>query len=111
MALIFLYSEAAKHDMNILNESINDEHAHMGIRACALCPGEVAAEILDKHPVPPSPEERARMVQEDDVGATMVFIAHMSPQVCLNEIHMSPVWNRGYIGSPDFTVSRDDYGN
>lgn len=99
---------AAKHGMNVMNESINDEHAHMGIRACALCPGEVATEILDKRPVPPSQEERARMVQEDDVGETVLFIARMPPHVCLNEIHITPIWNRGYIGSPDFTVPRDD---
>lgn len=103
----FAYA-AAKHGMNVLNESINDEHAHMGVRACALCPGEVATEILDKRPKPPSPEERARMVQEEDVGNTIVFISKMPPHVCLNEIHISPLWNRGYIGSPDFTVPRDD---
>lgn len=103
----FAYA-AAKHGMNVMNESINDEHAHMGIRACALCPGEVATEILDKRPKPPSPEERARMVQEEDVGETILFIARMPPHVCLNEIHISPLWNRGYIGSPDFTVTRDD---
>lgn len=99
---------AAKHGLNVMNESINDEHAHMGIRACALCPGEVATEILDLRPNPPSPEERARMVQEEDVGETILFIARMPPHVCLNEIHISPLWNRGYIGSPDFTVPRDD---
>ena len=99
---------AAKHGMNVMNESINDEHAHMGIRACALCPGEVATDILDKRPNPPSPEERARMVQEDDIGETILFIARMPPHICLNEIHISPLWNRGYIGSPDFTVTRND---
>lgn len=99
---------AAKHGLNVMNESINDEHAHMGVRACALCPGEVATEILDLRPNPPSPEERARMVQEEDVGETILFIARMPAHVCLNEIHISPLWNRGYIGSPDFTVSRDD---
>ena len=60
MALIFLYSAAAKHDMNILNENINGEHAPIGI--CVLSPDEVASEILDENPVPPSPEEHARMV-------------------------------------------------
>jgi len=99
---------AAKHGLNVMNESINDEHAHMGVRACALCPGEVATEILDLRPNPPSPEERARMVQEEDVGETILFIARMPAHVCLNEIHISPLWNRGYIGSPDFTVPRDD---
>ena len=53
-------------------------------------------------------EERARMVQEEDLGETILFIARMPPHICLNEIHITPLWNRGYIGSPDFTVTRDD---
>ena len=99
---------AAKHGLNAMNESINFEHCHLGIRACALCPGEVATEILDKRPVPPSPEDRARMVQEEDVGRTIRFIAEMPGHVCLNEIHITPTWNRGYIGGPDRQMARGD---
>lgn len=98
----------AKHALNAMNESINHENCHLGIRACALCPGEVATEILDLRPVPPSQEDRARMVQEDDVGATILFIAQMPPHVCLNEIHITPTWNRGYIGAADRNIPRDD---
>jgi hypothetical protein len=68
----------------------------------------VATEILDLRPVPPSPEDRARMVQEEDVGATILFIAQMPPHVCLNEIHITPTWNRGYIGAADRNIARDD---
>ena len=99
---------AAKHAMNAMNESINHENCHLGIRACALCPGEVATEILDLRPVPPSPEDRAKMVQEDDVGRTILFIATMPAHVCLNEIHITPTWNRGYIGAADRNIPRDD---
>ena len=99
---------AAKTALNALSESINVENCHLGIRACALCPGEVATEILDRRPVPPSPEDRARMVQEEDVGATILFIARMPRHVCLNEIHITPTWNRGYIGAADRDIPRDD---
>lgn len=99
---------AAKHALNAMNESINFENCHLGIRACALCPGEVATEILDKRPVPPSPEDRARMVQEEDVGKTILFIAQMPAHVCLNEIHITPTWNRGYLGAADRQVRRDE---
>jgi len=99
---------SAKHALNAMSESINHENCHLGIRACALCPGEVATEILDLRPAPPSAEERARMVQEEDVGATILFIAQMPPHVCLNEIHITPTWNRGYIGAADRTIPRDD---
>lgn len=99
---------AAKTALNTMNESINHENCHLGIRACALCPGEVATEILKLRPAPPSAQEQARMVQEEDVGATILFIARMPPHVCLNEIHITPTWNRGYIGAADRVISRDD---
>lgn len=103
----FAYT-TAKAALNRLNESINYEYCHLGIRACALCPGEVATEILDRRPMPPSAEERARMVQEDDVGRTIRFIAETPAHVCLNEMHITPTWNRGYIGAADRVFPRDD---
>lgn len=99
---------AAKTALNAMNESINHENCHLGIRACALCPGEVATEILDLRPNPPSAEDRARMVQEADMGRTILFIAETPPHVCLNEVHITPTWNRGYIGAADRQISRDD---
>ena len=99
---------AAKTALNTMNESINHENCHLGIRACALCPGEVATEILKLRPEPPSAEEQARMVQEEDVGETILFIAQMPPHVCLNEIHITPTWNRSYIGASDRVIPRDD---
>ena len=99
---------AAKRGLNVMTESINEQNCHLGIRACALCPGEVATEILDKRPIPPSAEERAKMLQEEDLGAAVLFIAQMPPHVCVNEIHMTPTWNRGYIGSDEFKIPRDD---
>ena len=53
---------AAKHALNAMTESINQEYCADGIRACAICPGEVATEILDARPVPVSAEDRSRMV-------------------------------------------------
>lgn len=103
----FAYT-AAKTGLNALNESINHEHCHLGIRACALCPGEVATEILANRPMPPSAEEQARMIQEADMGRTIRFVAETPPHVCLNEIHVTPTWNRGYIGAADRVFPRDD---
>ncbi|MDZ7728547.1 MAG: SDR family oxidoreductase [Dehalococcoidia bacterium] len=39
---------SSKHAMNALTESINIENCIYGIRACAVCPGEVATPILDQ---------------------------------------------------------------
>jgi len=89
---------AAKHALNAMTESINQEYCADGIRACAICPGEVATEILDARPVPVSTEDRSRMVQAEDLGDLILHVCRTPPHVCLNEITISPTWNRGYIG-------------
>lgn len=88
---------AAKHAMNAMNESINMEMGIHGVRACAICPGEVATPILEQRPVPPSDEERARMVQSEDCGDIVRFVAELPSHVCINELTVSPTWNRGYV--------------
>ncbi|MEN2980543.1 SDR family oxidoreductase [Tistrella bauzanensis] len=85
---------AAKHAMLAMNASLNLEEGQHGIRACAICPGEVNTAILDRRPVPVTAEDRARMLQSEDLGATIRFVATMPPHVCLNEILISPTWNR-----------------
>lgn len=88
---------AAKHAMNAMTESINMENGIHGVRACAVCPGEVSTEILDRRPVPVTAEERARMVQPEDCGAIIAFLARLPAHVCINELTVSPTWNRGYV--------------
>ncbi len=88
---------AAKHAMNAMTESLNMEECINGIRATALCPGEVSTPIMDKRPVPMSAEDRARMVQPEDVGDTLLFVASLPASVCINQLVISPTWNRGYV--------------
>lgn len=89
---------AAKHAMNAMTETINMEAGLHGVRACAVCPGEVATPILDNRPVPPSAEDRALMVQPEDCGEIIAFLARLPRHVCINELTVSPTWNRGYVG-------------
>lgn len=90
---------AAKHGLVAMSHSINMEECVNGIRSCALCPGEVATPILDKRPVPVSAEERARMVQPEDCGDLIRYIACLPSHVCINEILISPTWNRSYVAA------------
>lgn len=90
---------AAKHGLVALSESINQEECVNGIRSCCICPGEVATPILDKRPVPVTAEERAKMLQSDDLADTILFVARMPATVCVNEILMSPTANRGYLAA------------
>jgi NADP-dependent 3-hydroxy acid dehydrogenase YdfG len=80
-----------------MNESLNMEAGLYGVRACAICPGEVATPILDNRPIPVSDEDRAQMVQSDDCGDVVAFIAQLPEHVCINELTISPTWNRGYV--------------
>ena len=89
---------ATKTAVVALTESINMEECMNGIRATSVLPGEVATPILEKRPVPPPPEERARMLQAEDLGRTLLYIATMPPRACVNELIVSPTWNRFYLG-------------
>lgn len=88
---------AAKHAMNAMTESLNMEAGIHGIRACAICPGEVDTPILDRRPVPVTDEQRAQMVQSEDCGEIIAFVASMPKHVCINELTVSPTWNRGFV--------------
>jgi NADP-dependent 3-hydroxy acid dehydrogenase YdfG len=89
---------ATKHAVVALTESINMEECMNGIRATSVLPGEVATPILEKRPVPPSQAERARMLQAEDLGKTILFIASLPARACVNEVIVSPTWNRFYLG-------------
>src|SRR4029077_12248633 len=81
---------ATKHAVVALTHSFNQEEFRNGLRACALCPAEVATDIMKKRAVPPTAEELARMLQIEDLGRTIAFVANMPQNVCLNEILISP---------------------
>ena len=92
---------ASKHAMVAMTLSLNLEECANGIRATAICPGEVATPILRNRPIPPSEEELARMLTPEDLGRTIRFVAESPPHVCFNEILVSPTWNRMFLGGDD----------
>jgi NADP-dependent 3-hydroxy acid dehydrogenase YdfG len=89
---------ATKRAVIAVSESVNMEECMHGIRACSILPGEVATPILEKRPVPPSQEERARMAQAEDLGKAILFVATMPARTCVNELVIAPTWNRFYVG-------------
>jgi NADP-dependent 3-hydroxy acid dehydrogenase YdfG len=90
---------AAKHGMVAMSHSINMEECLNGIRSCVICPGEVATPILDRRPVPVSAEDRARMLQSEDVAEAILFVARQPAHVNLAEIQIMPTHNRGYVAA------------
>ena len=89
---------ASKFGVAALTETINVEDGVNGIRACVICPGEAATPIMDRRPVKPPPHELERMLQEEDLGRAILFVATLPPRVCVNEMIISPTHNRFYAG-------------
>jgi NAD(P)-dependent dehydrogenase (short-subunit alcohol dehydrogenase family) len=90
---------AAKHAVVAMSHSLNSEECVNGIRSTVVCPGEVVTPILDKRPVPLSAEDRARMLRAEDVADLIVYVASLPARVCLNEVWITPSWNRGYVAA------------
>jgi NAD(P)-dependent dehydrogenase (short-subunit alcohol dehydrogenase family) len=82
---------ASKFGLNGLMGTVAREVANDGIRCTLLCPGEVATPILDERPVPVSAEQRAAMVQPEDVAQAVLFIAQLHPRAHVPEIVLKPL--------------------
>jgi len=89
---------AAKHAVVAMSHSLNMEEFVNGIRSTVILPAEVATPIMDKRPVPVSAEDKARMLQPEDLAALVEHVATAPPHVCINEVLISPTWNRSYLG-------------
>jgi NADP-dependent 3-hydroxy acid dehydrogenase YdfG len=88
---------ASKHAVVAMSHSLNMEEFKNGIRSSVVCPNEISTPILEKRPVKVTDDERARMLQPDDMANLYVYIAKQPPHVCLNEITIAPTWNRFYL--------------
>jgi NAD(P)-dependent dehydrogenase (short-subunit alcohol dehydrogenase family) len=66
---------ATKHAVLALTHSFNMDECRNGLRACRLMPGEVATPIMKQRPVPPSEEVMSTMLQPEDLGRTIAFVA------------------------------------
>ena len=89
----------AKHGVVAMSHSLNMQECVNGIRSTVFLPGEVATPILDKRPNPVGPEVRAKMVQPEDCGDLIRYIAGLPKHIVMNEVHLAPTHNRGYISA------------
>ena len=89
----------AKHGIVAMSHGLNMQECINGIRSTVFLPGEVATPILDQRPNPVGPEVRARMVQPADCGDLIRYIACLPKHVVMNEVHLAPTWNRGYVAN------------
>ncbi|WP_190815886.1 SDR family oxidoreductase [Saccharopolyspora pogona] len=94
---------ASKTALGALVETLNDQEGRHGIRATHLCPGEVDTPILQTRPVPPPTEEVERMLSPDDVAEVVGSVVALPANVCVNELVVTPVWNRMYVDTSAYT--------
>lgn len=87
---------ASKHGARAMSATINAEEGIHGIRSVCINPGEVATPILDTRPRPPSKEERAIMIQPEDIAAAAVFAAQLPARTCMAEMTITPTDNQFY---------------
>ncbi len=81
---------ATKHGVVALTNALNEEEVEDGIRACAICPGEVETPILDQRVEPVSAERRAAMLQPEDLAEAALFVAGLPPRACVPLLVIKP---------------------
>jgi NAD(P)-dependent dehydrogenase (short-subunit alcohol dehydrogenase family) len=96
---------AAKQALNGLTHQINMEEGMHGIRACVIHPGETVTPMQRARPKPPSPEDQAKMLKMEDLGRVVRFVAESPAHVCVNEIVVTPTWNRLILGGGEMMLA------
>jgi NADP-dependent 3-hydroxy acid dehydrogenase YdfG len=82
---------ASKTALGSLVRTLNQQEAAHGVRACHLCPGDVATDFLDQRPSVPDAAARARMLSAEDVARTACFVLDSPAHVRIDELVVSPV--------------------
>jgi NADP-dependent 3-hydroxy acid dehydrogenase YdfG len=82
---------ASKHALNALSMVVGLEEEQHGIRSTIIAPGEINTPLLDKRPVPVSAEQRAKILQPDDIAAAALFVATLPAHVSVPELVIKPV--------------------
>ncbi len=81
---------ASKFAQTAIGTFANLEALPDGVRVTNLYPGETETPLLDKRPVPPPPEQRANMLQPEDVAAMAIAVAMLPPRATVPELIITP---------------------
>ena len=80
----------SKIGLEALNIVTNEEGNPHGVRACLFNPGAGNTPIMERRPVIPSAEQKAKMIQSEDIAAAVVFLASLPPRVHIDLLSMMP---------------------
>ena len=81
---------ASKFGLRGLCQSINAEERGHGVRCTGIFPGDINTPILDKRPVPPSPEARVKMLQTEDLVACVMLAINLPDHAVVEELLIRP---------------------
>lgn len=87
------YSAAKAASLNMIR-GMNTELAKLGIRACAIMPGEVDTPILENRPRPPDSDDRSTMMQPEDIASAVFLCAAMPQRTIVEQVVMIPTTRR-----------------
>lgn len=90
---------ASKHAVVAMSHTINAEECINNIRSTVVLPGEVNTPILAQRPTPLTEKELKQMLQPEDCGDLIRYIACLPQHVTLNEAWITPTLNRGYVAA------------
>ena len=80
----------SKIGMEALNIITNEEGNPHGVRASLVNPGAGNTPIMDRRPIQPSADQKALMIQSEDIAATVVFLACLPPRVHIDFLSIMP---------------------
>ena len=80
----------SKFATSALGTFVNLEECENGIKVTNIYPGETNTPIVDKRPSPPPPEQRAKMLQPEDIAACVVTVAKLPPRAVVPELVITP---------------------
>jgi len=96
---------ASKLALTALTHQLNLEEGLHGIRGCVIHPGETVTPMQRARPKPPSPEDQAKMLKMEDLGRVVRFVAESPAHMCVNEIVVTPTWNRLILGGGEMLLA------
>jgi NADP-dependent 3-hydroxy acid dehydrogenase YdfG len=85
---------ASKTALASVVRTLNDQEAPSGVRACHLCPGDVATDFLDQRPAVPDAAARAVMLTPEDIAGAVQFVLDAPQHMRVDELVVSPVSQR-----------------